>query len=96
MLNWFPVNFIKGTILYSEIIGLSDYISSKEIVLKEINNIFVVIKGKQKGDYYHRGNGEKTHLNYQYSQNCSPSFGLMLIPMLHIFLVIKCKVLKPE
>lgn len=81
MLNWFPVNFIKGAILYSEIIGLSDCISSKETLLKEMNSIFIVIKGKQKGDYYCRDNGEKTHLDYQCSQICSPSFGLMLIPM---------------
>lgn len=51
MLNWLPVNFIKGAILYAEIIGLSDYVFSKEIVLKEMNKIFVVIKGEQNGDY---------------------------------------------
>lgn len=37
MLNWLPVNFIKGAILYAEIIGLSDYVFSKEIVLNEQN-----------------------------------------------------------
>lgn len=41
------MNFFKGAMLDSEIVGLSDYISSKK-VLKEKNKTFIALRENKK------------------------------------------------